>query len=331
MSAINISDGKDSVSGGALPTAIFLMGPTASGKTSLAVELIKHLPCDIISVDSSLVYKGMDIGTAKPDKATLTIAPHRLIDIRDPSEPYSSADFRRDALREMRNISASGRIPLLVGGSMLYFKVLRDGIAPLPEADQQIRAKIQADADLHGWHKLHEQLNQYDPVAAEKIHPNNPQRLMRAIEVYEQTGIPLGVHWQKQGEDKHSDTPVLPYRVFNFAVVPDDRSELHARIELRFRQMLEQNFIQEAEHFFNRGDLTKDLPSMRAVGYRQAWEYLEGITSYDEMVRRGIASTRQLAKRQLTWLRKWPDLHRLQMGETKLYKDVLKKLLCTAI
>ena len=311
---------------GSLPPAIFLMGPTASGKTDLAIDLVKHLSCEIISVDSSLVYRGLDIGSAKPDAETLSIAPHRLIDIRDPSEPYSAADFRRDALQEMQEITAAGRIPLLVGGTMLYFKILRDGIAPLPAANQQVRDNIQAEADKVGWAELHLRLSKFDPVAAEKIHPNNPQRLMRALEVYEQTGIPLGEHWQNQAESKHPDSASIPYQIYNFAVVPEDRADLHARIELRFHQMLEQNFIKEVEGLFLRGDLNKDMPAIRAVGYRQAWEYLEGISSYEEMVAKGIVATRQLAKRQLTWLRKWPDIHWLEMGGVNLYKDVLKKL-----
>lgn len=304
------------------PLAICLMGPTASGKTDLAIELTQRLPCDIISVDSSLVYREMDIGTAKPDTETLAKAPHRLIDIRDPGDPYSAADFRRDALVEMAQISEAGRIPLLVGGTMLYFKVLRDGIAPMPAADQGVRLKIQADADRLGWNALHKKLADIDPVAAEKIHPNNPQRLMRALEVYELTGVPMGEHWQKQKAEDSVEQ--LPYRLINFAIAPVERAELHRRIAQRFDIMLKQGFIEEVTRLFQRGDLDKTMPSIRAVGYRQAWDYLEGRLSYEQMLEKAVVATRQLAKRQLTWLRGWPDLHWLETGAPGLCDALLK-------
>lgn len=301
-----------------LPPAICLMGPTASGKTDLAIEIAEQLPCDIISVDSALVYRGMDIGSAKPDAETLRRAPHRLIDIRDPSEAYSAAEFRADAIAEMRQIAARGRIPLLVGGTMLYFKVLREGIANMPSGDQAVRDRIQQDADRLGWAALHERLRAVDPVAAEKIHPNNPQRLMRALEVYEITGVPLGEHWQQQ--QAVSD---LPCQLLQFAIIPEDRAALHARIEQRFRQMIEQGFVDEARSLFERGDLNKDMPALRAVGYRQVWEYLAGELSYEEMLFRGVVATRNLAKRQLTWLRGWPELNILPFGEQKNLHKVL--------
>lgn len=303
--------------------ALCLMGPTASGKTDLAVELTRQLPCDIISVDSSLVYRGMDIGTAKPDADTLKRAPHRLLDIRDPSEPYSAAEFRRDALAEMESIWQMGRIPLLVGGTMLYFKVLRDGIAPMPSADQSVRESIQAQADEVGWEVLHQQLTKCDPVAAEKIHPNNPQRLMRALEVYELTGKPMSEHWQQQANQGQRKS-ASAYEFCFFAIVPPHRAELHRRIEARFKLMLEQGLVDEVKALYKRGDLNPSMPALRAVGYRQVWAYLDGELTYEEMEQKAIVATRQLAKRQLTWLRSWPDLIRLDSGSENLMDVVLK-------
>ena len=302
------------------------MGPTASGKTDLAVRLVQNLPCEIISVDSALVYRGMDIGTAKPDADTLALAPHCLIDICDPAQAYSAARFRADALNAMQEISSRGQIPLLVGGTMLYFKVLVEGIADLPSADEEVRQRIRKEAQLMGWEALHARLARIDPLAAQKIHPNNPQRLLRALEVYEITGIPLGVHWQK-----NSAQTALPYQISHFAMDSGDRSELHVRINRRFEQMLEQGFVEEVAGLRGRGDLNPLMPSMKAVGYRQVWDYLEGITSYDEMVQRGMAATRQLAKRQLTWLRGWTDLQWLDSGVTNLSAMALKKRLANAI
>lgn len=288
------------------PLAIFLMGPTASGKSALAMELVRHLPCDIISVDSALVYRGMDIGTAKPTASELVQAPHRLIDILDPIESYSAADFRRDALREMAQIAAAGRIPLLVGGTMLYYKALLEGLSPLPEADPQVRAGIEQEAASLGWQALHDELCRIDPVSGARIHPNDPQRLSRALEVFRVSGKSLTELTQQQGEP-------LPYRTLQFVIAPSDRAWLRERIAVRFDTMLTQGFEAEVAGLLRRGDLNPSLPSIRCVGYRQMWDYLTGALSYDEMRYRGIVATCQLAKRQMTWLRGWSHpLHWLE-------------------
>jgi tRNA dimethylallyltransferase len=312
------------------PWCMFLMGPTASGKTALAVELVKRYPMDIISVDSALIYKGMDIGSAKPDAETLRQAPHRLIDFLDPAQRYSAADFRADALREMAEITAQGRVPLLVGGTMLYFKVLREGIAELPSADAAVRNDILALANSAGWPAVHRELQQVDPAAAERLNPNDAQRLQRALEVYRSTGIPL-TEWhrrqQKSGDGSWGgNAQGFPYRVINFAVCPQERTILHQRIEQRFREMLSQGFYEEVKALYQRGDLNPEMPSMRAVGYRQMWDCLAGKLSYSEMEERGIIATRQLAKRQITWLRSWQDLHWLDSNEPNLLEKVLKIL-----
>lgn len=279
------------------PPVIFLMGPTAAGKTDLAIALLERLPVALISVDSAMVYRSMDIGTAKPDAATLARAPHRLIDILDPAERYSAARFREDALREMADITASGRIPLLVGGTMLYFRALEHGLSPLPEADPAVRAEIEAEAGRDGWEALHRRLAAVDPEAADRIHPNDPQRLQRALEVYRLTGRPLTALWRGASDN------VLPYRPVKLTVVPDDRDWLRRRIADRFEAMLAQGFVDEVESLYRRGDLGPDLPSIRCVGYRQVWNYLDGEWDYATMVERGITATRQFAKRQFTWLR----------------------------
>ena len=281
-----------------LPTAIFLMGPTASGKTDLAIQLRQHLPVEVISVDSALIYKGMDIGTAKPGKEELALAPHRLIDILDPAESYSAMNFREDALREMAEISTQGKIPLLVGGTMLYYKALIDGLSPLPNADEKVRSEIEAKAELVGWAELHKALEKIDPVSAARINPNDSQRINRALEVFYLTGKSLTELTEQKGE-------TLPYNVLQFAIAPEDRAILHERIELRFQKMMEQGFKAEVEKLFARPDLHLDLPSIRCVGYRQMWEHLQGQYDLDEAVYRGICATRQLAKRQITWLRGW--------------------------
>ncbi|MBZ6073950.1 tRNA (adenosine(37)-N6)-dimethylallyltransferase MiaA [Aeromonas schubertii] len=299
-----------------MPQAIFLMGPTASGKTDLAIALTRVLPCDIISVDSALIYREMDIGTAKPSAAELAAAPHRLIDILDPSQSYSAADFRRDALREMAEIAGRGRIPLLVGGTMLYFKALLEGLSPLPSADPEVRRQLEEEAERLGWQALHDELSRVDPVAGARIHPNDPQRLTRALEVYRVSGKTLTELTRIQGE-------ALPYRVSQFAIAPEERSELHRRIELRFDLMLQGGLEEEVRRLLERGDLTPDLPSIRCVGYRQMWDYLIGEVGYDEMRYRGIVATRQLAKRQMTWLRGWPDVTWLTTGDEDNVQRVL--------
>jgi tRNA dimethylallyltransferase len=284
-----------------LPLALFLMGPTASGKTDLAIRLRQKFPVEIISVDSALIYKGMNIGTAKPNEHELALAPHRLIDILDPSEVYSAADFRRDALNAMNEIVSQGKIPLLVGGTMLYYKALLEGLSPLPAANPDIRQQIEQEALTLGWKVLHDKLTEVDPVSAERIHPNDPQRLSRALEVYRISGKTLTELTQIKGDE-------LPFQVVQFAIAPKERAELHRRIELRFEKMMAAGFVDEVKDLYDRGDLHPDLPSIRCVGYRQMWDYLDGNTTLDDAVYRGICATRQLAKRQITWLRSWNDL-----------------------
>lgn len=296
------------------------MGPTASGKTDLAIALRKQFPVDIISVDSALIYRDMDIGTAKPTAEELALAPHRLIDIRDPSEAYSAADFRADALREMEEIVAKGRIPLLVGGTMLYFKALLEGLSPLPSADPVIRAKIELEAKEHGWQALHDELCRIDPVAGARIHPNDPQRLSRALEVFRISGKTLTELTETKGEP-------LPYEVHQFAIAPKERGDLHHRIELRFQKMMDAGFEEEVRALYDRGDLNPDMPSIRCVGYRQMWDYLAGSCSLDDAVYRGVCATRQLAKRQITWLRSWDNLTWLDSDNAGLSLQTVTKCL----
>ncbi|EIK96447.1 tRNA delta(2)-isopentenylpyrophosphate transferase [Pseudomonas sp. M47T1] len=297
----------------ALPPAIFLMGPTAAGKTDLAIELSKVLPCELISVDSALVYRGMDIGTAKPSKELLAAHPHALIDILDPAQAYSAAEFRADALQAMAEITARGNIPLLVGGTMLYFKALLEGLADMPAADAAVREELEAMAKAGGLQALHDELARVDPVSAARIHPNDPQRLIRALEVYRVSGSSMTEHRARQSaQSTYAGAPgggQLPYTVASLAIAPTDRQVLHERIALRFRQMLEQGFVDEVRALRARSDLHAGLPSIRAVGYRQVWDHLDGKLSSVEMQERGIIATRQLAKRQFTWLRSFGDLH----------------------
>jgi tRNA dimethylallyltransferase len=279
------------------PPAIFLMGPTASGKTALACELSEQFPLDLVSVDSALVYRGMDIGTAKPDPATLARYPHALVDIRDPGQPYSAADFCADALPVMQRIGARGRVPLLVGGTGLYFRALQQGLSDLPEADPTTRARLAAEAQQLGWPTMHARLATLDPAAASRIGCNDVQRLQRALEVIELTGRPLS-ELQRGGA-----TACFPWRVLKLTLLPTDRRVLHERIARRFDAMLAEGFLDEVRALRARGDLHADLPAIRAVGYRQAWEHLDGQTDAAEFRDRAIFATRQLAKRQITWLR----------------------------
>ncbi|MEJ2686099.1 MAG: tRNA (adenosine(37)-N6)-dimethylallyltransferase MiaA [Gammaproteobacteria bacterium] len=297
------------------------MGPTASGKTDLALELVRRFPCDVISVDSAMVYRGMDIGTAKPGPEVLRAAPHRLIDVCDPSEPYSAARFRRDALREVELIRDVGRLPLLVGGTMLYFRALERGLSPLPSADAGVRRELEREARELGWQTLHARLAQVDPQAARRIHPNDPQRIQRALEVYRLTGMPMSAWFARlPAADR------LPYRLVKLVLAPSDRDVLGARIADRFQVMLEQGFLDEVKTLWERPDLGPDQPSMRSVGYRQAWAYLDGRLTRDEMVERAIIATRQYAKRQLTWLRSEPQAERFDALSPRLLNNVLKWL-----
>ncbi|GAB3268262.1 tRNA (adenosine(37)-N6)-dimethylallyltransferase [Chitinimonas naiadis] len=285
-----------------LPRAIFLMGPTASGKTALAVALSKQLPVELISVDSALIYRDMDIGTAKPDAATLAEAPHHLIDIIDPTESYSAARFRHDALSLMADITARGRIPLLVGGTMLYFKALEEGLHELPSAEPAIRLQLEADAASVGWPAMHARLLQLDPPTGQRLNPNDSQRVGRALEIVLATGKPMS-QWLLEQRDEP-----LPYRLTKLALLPDDRAVLHERIALRFEQMLAAGFLDEVERLRSHYELDPDMPSMRCVGYRQAWQYLDGRIDYPTLRDTGIYATRQLAKRQITWLRSMREI-----------------------
>lgn len=311
------------------PLVIFLMGPTASGKTDLAIALREVLPVELISVDSALVYRQMDIGSAKPSAEEQALAPHRLLDIRDPAEPYSAAEFREDALKEIEGIVAQGRIPLLVGGTMLYFKALLEGFADMPAADAAVRLAIEAEAERLGWPALHQQLAAVDPEAAAAIHPNHSQRLCRALEVYRVSGQTMTALRQQQ--DHQAQDLRQRFHVVQIAIAPRQRSVLHERIGRRFGLMLENGFLAEVERLYRRGDLHPDLPAIRAVGYRQVWQYLAGECSYDDMRDRGVAATRQLAKRQLTWLRGWDQLNWVytdtEAGQIRKKTDLINEIL----
>ena len=294
---------------------ITIYGPTAAGKTALSLALCDKLDCEIISVDSALIYRGMDIGTAKPTPEEQAKVPHHLIDICDPSETYSAADFQRDALRLIDDIQARGKVPLLVGGTMLYFKALLEGLSQLPESDASVRQKLTQEMEENGLAALHDRLKTVDPVSANRIHPNDPQRTLRALEVYEVSGKTLTeLTKERFGQ--------LNKPVYQFAIAPKERSVLHQRIEQRFDQMLSEPFEDEVSKLFERGDLHEDLPSIRSVGYRQMWQYLNGELSYEEMRERGIIATRQLAKRQLTWLNGWPSVTWLETDDPQMNDKV---------
>ncbi|MGA9666089.1 MAG: tRNA (adenosine(37)-N6)-dimethylallyltransferase MiaA [Gallionella sp.] len=322
------------------PPAIFLTGPTASGKTNVAVELARHLPVELISVDSALVFRDMDIGTAKPDAATLARAPHHLIDIINPTEAYSAAAFRHDALRLMADITQRGKIPLLVGGTMLYFKALRDGLSDLPQSDPAVRAALDAEIAQHGIEHLYKELAQVDAETASRLKPTDTQRIQRAMEVYLVSGkmmseliknsssppspLPaLGHPLPQAGEGMGKrDTDNLPYRIIPIALIPSDRAQLHARIAARFKAMLEQGLVEELRMLRQKYPLHSNMTAMRCVGYRQAWQFIEGEIDDTQLLETGIAATRQLAKRQLTWLRSMPDVIRIDCLANHLHKKV---------
>ena len=304
--------------------AVFIMGPTATGKTDLGMACVESFNSEIISVDSAMVYREMDIGTAKPDAEELAKAPHRLIDMCDPLDAYSAGAFRDDALSAMAEIVDNNAVPLLVGGTMLYFNVLQKGLAKLPQADQTVRQKLDDDVKRIGWPGMHQRLSEIDPVSAERIHHNDPQRIHRALEVFEITGKTLTQFWQEQKYE------ALPYSVVKIALMPPDRTELRQKISLRFDQMLDAGFVDEVEKLRARGDLSPDLPSIRAVGYRQVWAYLDGEYDYETMREKAIIATAQLAKRQMTWLRKETDCNFFDpksLNSDKLLKNLRNLLL----
>ena len=302
-----------------LPPAIFVMGPTASGKTDIAISLRGHLPVDIISVDSAQVYRQMDIGSAKPGRDTLKKHPHQLIDIRDPIDAYSAGDFLKDAREKMTEISAAGRIPLLVGGTMLYFKVLLEGLAELPQANQAIRDELQERANKSGWPSLYEELKRVDPNTAGRLHPNHSQRIQRALEVYLITGSPLSeLQSLSKGQGIEDE-----YQVIQLALVCNNRSLLHERIAQRFHLMMELGLESEVKALYRHGDLTAASTAMRSAGYRQLWDYCDGQLTLDEAIEKGIIATRQLAKRQITWLRNWPSAHEIQVDNGEQYHSCI--------
>jgi tRNA dimethylallyltransferase len=301
------------------PFAVFIMGATATGKTELALALAAELPMDIISVDSAMVYRGLDIGSAKPDAQTLAESPHRLIDICDPAESYSAGRFRDDALAEMAQITAADRIPLLAGGTMLYFRALQQGIAELPAADRDIRQKLDEEARSRGWEYMHQRLAKIDPLSAQRIHPNDPQRIQRALEVFEISGKTLTDFWRDQSSRR------LAYRRLKIALMPSDRVELRKAIAQRLDAMIDQGLIEEVKRLYQRKDLHSELPAIRAVGYRQVWAMLGGEYDFKTMREKAIIATAQLAKRQMTWLRKEPDCNFIEPGSVKLL-NLLKNL-----
>ena len=303
------------------PPAICLMGPTAAGKTQFAMDLSDRFSSTLINVDSAQVYRGMDIGTGKPDATTRRRYPHRLMDIRDPSEIYSASQFRADAIQEMSDALVRGKTPVLVGGTMLYFKVLRDGLAAMPNASPRVRKQIETLAAESGWETVHAELKKVDPESAARIHANDPQRLQRALEVFLLTGKSLSALHRE-----NHDPAELPCRLYFVAIQPTDRAVLHNRIAERFRRMLSEGLIEEVRVLYERGDLNLSMSSMKSVGYRQVWQYLAGEFTHGEMIEKSIVATRQLAKRQLTWLRGWPALRPLGEPDKNSIDAVLKIL-----
>lgn len=300
-----------------------LLGPTASGKTDLALQLAEHLPCDFISVDATMIYRGLDIGSAKPDAATLRRYPHALINICEPTARYSAAQFRNDALACIQESVARQRVPVLVGGTMLYHRVLQQGIAELPASDPTVRTALQQQAAQQGWVALHQELQLLDPVAAQRIHPNDPQRVLRALEVYKISGKTLSAHWE------HSVISTLPYTFVNIGLRVA-REVVRARIATRFYTMLAQGLVNEVDSFFTQGRPFTDFPAMQAVGYRHVWQYLAGALTAAQMTEQAIDATRQLAKRQMTWLRRWPNLHWIEASEdsapTAIHNDAVQRV-----
>ncbi|MBM4208327.1 MAG: tRNA (adenosine(37)-N6)-dimethylallyltransferase MiaA [Gammaproteobacteria bacterium] len=303
-----------------LPLALFLMGPTASGKSALGVQLAQRLNGEIISVDSALVYRGMDIGTAKPSLIERQGIPHHLIDILDPGESYSTGQFKSQALALMADISQRGKLPILVGGTMLYFNALAGGLAELPEADANIRAKLDEELMRLGKEALHQRLATIDPLAAARIHPNDPQRIQRALEVYELTGKPISTYFKSAAQTS------IPYRINKIIIAPEERKTVHERIAQRFEVMINQGFIEEVEALRRRGDLSPKLPSIRAVGYRQVWAYLDSEYGKQAMIEKGIAATRQFAKRQFTWLRRETEAFRYDALQPGLAERIVSLL-----
>ncbi len=299
---------------------ICLMGPTATGKSDLALSLAQKLQGEIVSVDSALVYRSMNVGTAKPSVAQRQCIPHHLIDICDPSEPYSAAQFQEDAYKLVLEIKARGKLPILVGGTMLYFKALQEGLSPLPKSNAWLRDALIQEANVIGWEQMHAKLAQIDPESAQRIDTQDQQRIARALEVYELTGVPMSTHWQVR------DLPDSSLKFVNLALIPVDRKQLHSNITRRFDAMLAQGLIAEVEQLFQRGDLDIDLPAMRSVGYRQVWQYLAGSLSLEEMREQAIVATRQLAKRQLTWLRSWQKIVPFNAQSPQLEQEVTEFL-----
>lgn len=305
---------------GAKLPVVFIMGPTASGKTGLAIDLVEKLPAEIISVDSAMVYRGMDIGTAKPDAATLARAPHALIDIRDPAVAYSAADFVHDARQEIERIHAAGRLPLLVGGTSLYFRALEQGLSAMPGRDPALRARLSAEAETYGWHALHDRLARLDPATAQRIHPNDAQRIQRMLEIQALTGHPPSLlHARDQAAE-------LPWSVTKMIICPESRQQLHDNIEKRFKIMMASGLVAEVEKLYARPDLDLTQPAMRAVGYRQIWQALDGRLDLSEAVEKGVIASRQLAKRQLTWLRSLSDAVWLESNDSLLASKGMQML-----